>query len=72
MCIAAVHALKDLTKEPVPSSVLEAYGLKALSRGPDYIIPKPLDPRLRDRVAPAVAQAAIDSGVARLKPTPHG
>lgn len=69
MCIAAVHALKDLTKEPVPASVLDAYGLDALSRGPDYIIPKPLDPRLRETVASAVARAAIASGVARLVPT---
>ncbi len=72
MCIAAVHALKDLTKEPVPASVLEAYGLDALSRGPDYIIPKPLDPRLRETVAPAVARAAIASGVARLVATEGG
>ena len=72
MCIAAVHALKDLTKEPVPASVLDAYGLDALSRGPDYIIPKPLDPRLRETVAPAVARAAIASGVARLVPTEGG
>ena len=66
MCIAAVHALKDLTKEPVPASVLEAYGLEALSRGPDYIIPKPLDPRLREAVSSAVARAAVASGVARV------
>ncbi len=66
MCIAAVHALKDLTKEPVPASVLAAYGLEALSRGPDYIIPKPLDPRLREAVSSAVARAAVASGVARV------
>ena len=66
MCIAAVHALKDLTKEPVPDSVLAAYDLEALSRGPDYIIPKPLDPRLREAVSSAVARAAVASGVARV------
>jgi malate dehydrogenase (oxaloacetate-decarboxylating)(NADP+) len=66
MQIAAVHALKDLTHEPVPRSVLDAYGLEHLEHGPDYIIPKPLDPRLRSTVAPAVARAAVASGVARL------
>ncbi len=64
MQIAAVAALKDLTREPVPQSVLDAYGLDALVHGPDYIIPKPFDPRLRERVAPAVAEAAVKSGVA--------
>jgi malate dehydrogenase (oxaloacetate-decarboxylating)(NADP+) len=68
MCIAAVHALKDLTREPVPSAVLEAYGLDSLERGPDYIIPKPLDPRLREAVSSAVARAAVSSGVARVEP----
>ena len=66
MQIAAVHALKDLTHLPVPESVLAAYGLDHLAFGPDYIIPKPFDPRLRDLVPPAVARAAIVSGVARL------
>jgi len=66
MQIAAVHALKALTHEPVPQVVLDAYKLAALSFGPDYVIPKPLDPRLREFVAGAVKQAAIDSGVARL------
>lgn len=65
MQIAAVHALKDLTHEPVPQSVLDAYGLDALSFGPDYILPKPLDSRLRDAVSPAVAKAAVRSGVSR-------
>ena len=65
MQIAAVHALKDLTHEAVPQQVLDAYGLESLSFGADYIIPKPLDERLRDHVAPAVMQAAIDSGVAK-------
>jgi malate dehydrogenase (oxaloacetate-decarboxylating)(NADP+) len=65
MQIAAVHALKDLTHLPVPDAVLEAYGLEHLSFGPDYIIPKPFDTRLRDLVPAAVARAAIASGVAR-------
>ncbi len=65
MMIAAVKALCALTHEPVPAQVLEAYKLASLSYGPDYIIPKPLDPRLIQVVPPAVAQAAIDSGVAR-------
>ncbi|MEL6721994.1 MAG: malic enzyme-like NAD(P)-binding protein [Pseudomonadota bacterium] len=67
MHIAAVHALKDLTQKPVPQSVLDAYGVEALTFGPDYILPKPLDPRLADVVPPAVAQAAIDTGVARSR-----
>ncbi len=65
MQVAAVHALKRLTREPVPRSVLEAYGLDALEAGRDYILPKPLDPRLREWVSPAVAAAAIQTGVAR-------
>lgn len=65
MQIAAVHALKNLTHEAVPQSVLDAYGLDSLQSGPDYILPKPLDPRLRDVISPAVAKAAIDTGVAR-------
>ena len=65
MMVAAVSALRALTHEPVPTQVLEAYKLASLSYGPDYIIPKPLDRRLIEVVPPAVAQAAIDSGVAR-------
>lgn len=65
MQIAAVHALAELAHEPVPDSVLEAYNLKSLSFGVDYIIPKPLDPRLKDRIPIAISQAAIDSNVAR-------
>ncbi len=67
MKIAAVHALKDLAREPVPQEVLKAYGRDTLEFGPDYIIPKPFDPRLIDRVPAAIAQAAIDSGVAGNK-----
>ena len=65
MQIAAVHALQGLTHETVPQEVLDAYHIDTLSFGPDYIIPKPLDPRLRERVSNAVKQAAIDSGVTR-------
>jgi malate dehydrogenase (oxaloacetate-decarboxylating)(NADP+) len=62
---AAVLAIAELTKKPVPDVVNAAYGLKSLGFGRDYIIPKPLDPRLLTIVSPAVAKAAIDSGVAR-------
>ncbi len=65
MAAAAVHALRDLAREPVPQAVLDAYGLDDLSFGPDYIIPKPIDERLINVVPPAVAKAAVDSGVAR-------
>ena len=64
MKIAAVHALKDLAREPVPEEVAKAYGVASISFGNDYIIPKPLDPRLLMAVSAAVAKAAIDSGVA--------
>lgn len=67
MKLAATRALASLAKEPVPDSVLKAYNLKELSFGKDYIIPKPLDPRLISRVASAVARAAIDTGVARFR-----
>ncbi len=65
MHIAAVHALKDLAREPVLPVVLAAYNKDSLAFGPDYIIPTPLDPRLKDFVPPAVARAAVDSGMAR-------
>ena len=65
MKIAAVHAIAKLVHEPVPQQVLDAYGGAALSFGPDYIIPKPNDPRLLGIVSAAVARAAVDSGVAR-------
>jgi malate dehydrogenase (oxaloacetate-decarboxylating)(NADP+) len=64
MKIAAAHALAALAREAVPEEVAEAYG-KAQSFGPDYIIPAPFDPRLMEIVPAAVAQAAMDSGVAR-------
>jgi malate dehydrogenase (oxaloacetate-decarboxylating)/malate dehydrogenase (oxaloacetate-decarboxylating)(NADP+) len=66
MKIAAVHALKDLAKLPVPNSVLQAYQIDSLSYGRDYIIPKPFDPRLIDTVPKAIFNAAISSGVSRL------
>jgi malate dehydrogenase (oxaloacetate-decarboxylating)(NADP+) len=67
MQIAAVHALAALAREPVPKEVLKAYGVNSLAFGPEYIIPTPVDPRLREFVPPAVARAAIESGVARIK-----
>ncbi len=71
MKVAAVHAIRQLTKEPVPREVLEAHQLTELSFGRDYIIPKALDKRLLTVVSAAVAQAAIDSGVARLPYPAH-
>ena len=71
MQIAAVHALAALAREPVPRPVLKDYKLDELTFGPDYIIPKPLDPRLIDVVPQAVARAAIDSGVARAPYPSH-
>ena len=65
MHIAAVHALRGLARDPVPKEVLRAYGMDSMTFGPDYIIPKPFDPRLIDYVPPAVARAAVDTGVAR-------
>ncbi|MDB5206213.1 MAG: NADP-dependent malic enzyme [Flavisolibacter sp.] len=65
MKMAAVMALAELAQTPVPDIVNLAYNAKTISFGPDYIIPKPLDPRLLATVAPAVAKAAIESGVAQ-------
>ncbi|WP_135852970.1 NADP-dependent malic enzyme [Halorussus salinus] len=65
MKIAAAEALADLAKQDVPDAVVKAYGDQPLQFGPEYIIPKPLDPRVLFEVAPAVADAAMDSGVAR-------
>jgi malate dehydrogenase (oxaloacetate-decarboxylating)/malate dehydrogenase (oxaloacetate-decarboxylating)(NADP+) len=67
MKIAAVHALKDLAKLPVPESVLEVYQIKELSFGKDYFIPKPFDPRLIELVPKAIFDAAVKSGVSHLK-----
>ncbi len=69
MKIAAVHAIADLAKEPVPSVVDEAYGMNNITFGREYILPKALDPRLLLCVAPAVAKAAAQSGIAR-RPIP--
>ena len=66
MKIAVVKALTELTMEPVPQSVMDAYGKTEMSFGPEYIIPTPLDPRLAERIPAAVSQAARDSGVARI------
>lgn len=64
MKVAATYAIAALAKEPVPESVLEIYGLKELSFGREYILPKPFDPRLLYTVSPAVAKGAMLSGVA--------
>lgn len=65
MKIAASHALADLAKEDVPDSVIRTYGNKRIEFGKEYIIPKPFDPRVLLREAPAVAKAAMESGVAK-------
>ena len=67
MKLAAAKALAALTKEDVSDAVIKAYGVESMEFGPDYIIPKPLDPRVLMWVAPAVAQAAMDTGVARIQ-----
>lgn len=66
MKIAAVKAIAELAKKPVPEAVNQAYDTNNLKFGPEYIIPKPTDPRLITEVAPAVAKAAMESGVARF------
>ena len=65
MKIAAAHALADLAKQPVPDAVLRAYDIEQLGFGPEYLIPKPFDSRVLWTVAPAVARAAVDEGLAR-------
>ncbi|MEY3538917.1 MAG: hypothetical protein RL188_334 [Bacteroidota bacterium] len=70
MKLAAVHALADLTKEPVPKEVVDIYGGQPIAFGPTYIIPKPFDNRLLKVVSSAVAKAAIESGVAQIKELP--
>jgi malate dehydrogenase (oxaloacetate-decarboxylating)(NADP+) len=65
MKVAATHALAALAKEKVPDSVCQAYGVKDIHFGPEYIVPKPFDPRALAWVASAVARAAIESRVAR-------
>ncbi|GGE98941.1 NADP-dependent malic enzyme [Hymenobacter cavernae] len=66
MKLAAVHALAELAKDVVPEMVNQAYGDTTLTFGRNYLIPKPLDPRLITTISPAVAKAAMESGVARL------
>jgi malate dehydrogenase (oxaloacetate-decarboxylating)(NADP+) len=65
MKLATVRAIADLTHAEIPDEVASAYGAEGLRFGPEYLIPKPFDPRLIERIAPAVAQAAMASGVAR-------
>jgi len=65
MKIAAAHSLADLAKEPVPESICAMYGGRKMSFGPDYVIPTPLDPRVLEWETPAVAKAAMDTGVAK-------
>jgi malate dehydrogenase (oxaloacetate-decarboxylating)(NADP+) len=65
MKVAAAEALAELARKDVPDAVVKAYGDQPLQFGPEYIIPKPLDPRVLFEVTPAVAQAAMDSGAAR-------
>ena len=67
MKVAAARALANLAKQDVPDEVVKAYGDQPLQFGPDYIIPKPLDPRVLFEVTPAVAEAAIESGAARTE-----
>ncbi|MBN2288450.1 MAG: NADP-dependent malic enzyme, partial [Candidatus Glassbacteria bacterium] len=67
MKLAAVEALAGLAREDVPDQVRRAYGVEQMQFGPEYIIPKPFDPRVLLKVAPAVARAAMESGVARIK-----
>jgi len=69
MKVAACHALADLTREPVLDEVLKAYDIDHLEYGPEYIVPKPFDPRVLVWEASAVAEAAVKSGVARVNMT---
>jgi len=71
MKVAAAEALADLAKQDVPDEVVKAYGDQPLQFGSEYIIPKPLDPRVLFEVAPAVAVAAMESGVARTELDPE-
>lgn len=72
MKLAAVHALATLAKESVPDIVVKAYGDAKLAFGKEYLIPKPLDPRLITTISPAVAKAAMDSGMAKKPITDWG
>jgi malate dehydrogenase (oxaloacetate-decarboxylating)(NADP+) len=72
MKLAAVRSLAELAKEPVPDMVVKAYGTDKIQFGREYLIPKPLDPRLITTVSPAVAKAAMDSGMAKHPITDWG
>ncbi len=72
MKLAAVKALAELAKEPVPDAVAKAYEVNKIEFGREYLIPKPLDPRLITTVSPAVAKAAMDSGIAKTHITDWG
>ncbi|CAE7241759.1 maeB [Symbiodinium microadriaticum] len=67
MKLAAVKAIATLAKDTVPEMVLKAYGSQGMKFGPEYLIPKPIDPRLITAISPAVARAAIDTGVSRIE-----
>lgn len=71
MKVAAAHALAALAREDVPDAVAKAYGISSLRFGSEYLIPKPLDPRVLLWIAPAIAKAAWDSGVARINLDPE-
>lgn len=70
MMLAASYALAELARQDVPDSVRRAYGVESMQFGPDYIIPKPFDTRVLTSVAPAVARAAVESGVAQIQLDP--
>jgi malate dehydrogenase (oxaloacetate-decarboxylating)(NADP+) len=72
MKLAAVYALATLAKEPVPDIVNKAYNIEKIQFGKEYLIPKPLDPRLITTISPAVAKAAMDSGIAKKPITDWG
>jgi malate dehydrogenase (oxaloacetate-decarboxylating)(NADP+) len=72
MKLASVYAIANLAKEPVPEIVVKAYNNDKISFGREYLIPKPLDPRLITSISPAVAKAAMDSGMARIQITDWG
>ena len=67
MKVAAVHAIKDLAKLPIPKSLLDIYEVDELNFGKDYFIPKPFDHRLIELIPKAIFDAAVKSGVSRLK-----
>jgi len=67
MKVACAEALAELARQDVPDAVVKAYGDEPIQYGPNYIIPKPVDPRVLFRVAPAIAEAAMESGAARTE-----